>query len=189
MNDVPTDISHIRIVTYDTRKRDWRDQLRTDITAALRAVLTEPTRYLPSDPALKKRSGGSQTRLKATGRRVAAGATLGAHFATRTDAMARAAAEDLAKERTQPHRKGTQGYISVTAPSRSAVKQLAALMNDHYGVFVNWKPEGGRYAIWWDHTNAPEVSKVSRFAEMLKMFTRKGCSLRLAHISSELTSE
>lgn len=42
-------------------------------------------------------------------------------------------------------------------------------MKDCFGVHIDWKAEGARHAVWWDQTDAPEVSKVSRFAEMLKM--------------------
>jgi hypothetical protein len=65
----------------------------------------------------------------------------------------------------------SSGWASTTRGHAvpSQMRQLAAVLKDHFGVQLQWKGEGEAYAMWWDQAGAPDVSKVAEFAEMLGM--------------------
>ncbi len=47
IEDVPFDIRHLRVVTFDIREPGWSDRLRRDITAYLKGARAEPERTIP----------------------------------------------------------------------------------------------------------------------------------------------
>jgi hypothetical protein len=47
IEDVPFDVRHLRVVTFDVREPSWSDRLRRDITAYLKSARAEPERTIP----------------------------------------------------------------------------------------------------------------------------------------------
>lgn len=47
IEDVPFDVRHLRVVTFDVREPGWSDRLRRDITAYLKSARAEPERTIP----------------------------------------------------------------------------------------------------------------------------------------------
>ena len=47
LDDVPFDLRQLRVVTYDVQSPDWVPRLQSEITQALREVLSRPARYIP----------------------------------------------------------------------------------------------------------------------------------------------
>lgn len=47
IEDVPFDVRHLRVVTFDVREPGWSDRLRRDITAYLKGARAEPERTIP----------------------------------------------------------------------------------------------------------------------------------------------
>lgn len=47
IEDVPFDVRHLRVVTFDIREPGWSDRLRRDITAYLKGARAEPDRTIP----------------------------------------------------------------------------------------------------------------------------------------------
>jgi hypothetical protein len=47
IEDVPFDVRHLRVVTFDIREPGWSDRLRRDITAYLKSARAEPERTIP----------------------------------------------------------------------------------------------------------------------------------------------
>jgi hypothetical protein len=47
IDDVPFDVRHLRVVTYDVREPGWSDRLRRDITTYLKNARSEPERTIP----------------------------------------------------------------------------------------------------------------------------------------------
>lgn len=47
IEDVPFDIRHLRVVTFDVREPGWSERLRRDITAYLKSARAEPDRTIP----------------------------------------------------------------------------------------------------------------------------------------------
>lgn len=47
IEDVPFDVRHLRVVTFEVREPGWSDRLRRDITTYLKNARTEPERTIP----------------------------------------------------------------------------------------------------------------------------------------------
>ena len=47
IEDVPFDVRHLRVVTFDVREPNWSERLRRDITAYLKSARAEPERTIP----------------------------------------------------------------------------------------------------------------------------------------------
>lgn len=155
MSAVPSDIRHIRVVLYSKRKRAWRKKLREQITTALQAVTRNRKRYSPTivDAAVqgrvrRARSSDSALRAKVV-RSVRAEASEPTPTAAQSD--------------------GVRGRLRIRRGVPSQIRQLEALLKEHFHVQLQWKGAGDEYDLWWKAKGAPEASKIAEWAEMLGM--------------------
>lgn len=47
IDDVPFDLRHLRVITYDTREPEWANRLRKDVTDYLKSAKGEPEKSIP----------------------------------------------------------------------------------------------------------------------------------------------
>jgi hypothetical protein len=47
IDDVPFDLRHLRVITYEVRQPNWERKLRTDITAYLKNTRQDATKSIP----------------------------------------------------------------------------------------------------------------------------------------------
>lgn len=157
MKAVPSDIQHLRVVRYSANVRGWQQRLKQGITAALKAVMSNPGRYRPRNVMRSTRGKlkAGQTRSQT----VQDALRIAARRATRPKRLTAVIARRLR----------TVNILRINRAVPSQIRQLEALLKDRFNVQMQWKGEGEEYTVSWDASRGPDVSNVAGFAQILGM--------------------
>jgi hypothetical protein len=172
MRAVPSDIKHIRVVRYREGEWRWRKNLKEAITAAIKAVVANPDRFRPRAFAASSKGRDSHAGTGTTGRQKVSRSNKvrnQSDLSSAVGAQMRVAAAQHERLTDSERPSATQGFLHVSRAVPSQIKQLAAFLKDYFGVQLQWKGEGEKYVLSWSAPGAPDVSKVSEFAEGLGM--------------------
>ena len=163
MEDVPSDIQHIRVLIYTQGKQGWREELSGSLTDVLTRVIAAPERYRLRAPVI---NDPGPHRI---GEKVIIRERIG-RFSESAAVRANAAAEAVARDtEAMDGPTAKRAFIRIRRAHPSQIRQLRALMKDHFSTDVGWNGTGEEYHLWWESDRTPDVAKVAEFAEILGM--------------------